>query len=786
MAASSAASGLKPAGVSLKVPRRSKKAVRIVSANDDELPDNGDNEILDDQGNLIRIEHSDGSVTISTDGRPIRSAEDDNPGGWYGNLVNKIDDQEKGRIVDDLLRGVADDLESRKEWIEMREEGISLLGLTLDKPEDAGGSPDGLAIEGMSTIRHPLLLEAVLRFQANARSELLPTDGPVKIRDDNNNTPKTEDQLAAALEKDFNHFLTVTDKSYYADTDRMLLLLGFGGMTFKKVYYDPLLNRPCSLSVDADDLIVNNNAITLADAKRITHRTMMSQALVRRMQILGIYDDCELGLPMEPQWDAVKRKKKEIEGTTLNSMRPEDRDREIYEIYTDLDIQGLEHMWKGKPSGLPIPYIATIDVSSRKMLAISRNYDKPKPGKLPEKNEVFVDYTFVPGLGFYGIGLLHILANATVAVTAAWREMLDCGMFASFPGFLIAKGGARQQTNIFRVPPGGGAEIDTQGMAIGDAVLPLPYKTEGLPALMELAKNIIETSQKVGMTAEQPTGEGKANAPVGTTLALIEQNQKILNSVHKRMHSSQAREFQLLATCFKRHPNSFWETNKKPALPWDEKTFKDALENFYLVPQADPNTASQMQRIAKVGALFLLAQGAPQLYDLPALHKLAIRTLGWGDPEEFLKPDDQQNQMPPEAMAQMAELQIKQSLARSKQLEAQTKARDGQFQMGLDQAKLNMEQQNSQVDNRIKTVKTSLDAALKNRQIDSGIMKDITAEKMNLIDMAQNLAVHPESAHLIEPLVRPAMEDVDREAKAQKAGLGLGGLGKPPGSDENG
>jgi hypothetical protein len=770
--------GLTP-DVDLKVNRQTAS----VTEDDDGIPTNAadDNEVHDERGNLIKIEHADGSITISTDGAPLRSAEADDTN-WYSNLVDKIGDVEKGRIADDLMRGIEDDLNSRQEWIDMREEGISLLGLTLDKPDDSGGSPDGLAVEGMSTVRHPMLLEAVLRFQANARSELLPTDGPVKIRNDDNNTPRGEDELAQALEKDFNHFLTVTDKSYYTDTDRMLLLLGFGGTTFKKVYFDPLTNRPASVSVDPDDLIVNNNAITLADAKRITHRSMMGQGLVKRMQLLGIYDDVDLGTPGPPTQDNLRRKKKEADGLSEGLSRPEDRDHEIYECYCELDIIGFEHRWKGKNSGLPVPYVVTLDKTSRKLLAVSRNYERPKKGKLPERRDVFIDFHFVPGLGFYGIGLLHILGNAAVAVTAAWREMLDAGMFASFPGFLYAKGGARQNTNIFRIPPGGGAEIDTMGMKIQDAIMPLPYKTEGLAALMTLAKDIVETSSKVGMTAESNVGEGKQNAPVGTTLALIEQAEKVLNSVHKRLHASQAREFQLLADVFRMHPEAFWETNKKPALPWDEKTFRDALDNFYLVPQADPNTASQTQRIAKVGALFLLAQGAPNLYDMKALHELAIHTLGWGNAQEFFKPDGEQSQPTAEQASEIAELQIKQALADAKKMEAQTGAKKVDGDLSLGHAKLNLAQQTGDVDDKVKIVKTKMDAALKSQEMDLKRQEGITAEKMNLIDAAQTLAVHPEAAHLVAPLIGPAFADVKSEEAQLKANRhGLGGANIPGG-----
>jgi hypothetical protein len=303
---------------------------------------------------------------------------------------------------------------------------------------------------------------------------------------------------------------------------------------------------------------------------------------------------------------------------------------------------------------------------------------------------------------------------------------------------------------------------------------------------MALAQNIVETSEKVGMTAESQVAEGKQNAPVGTTLAMIEQAQKILSAVHKRMHEAQSREFQLLAQVFREHPESFWIGNKKPALPWDDKTFRDALDNYYLVPQADPNTASQMQRIAKVGALFLLAQGAPQLYDQKALHELALRTLGWGNATEFFKPDDQQNQPTPEQLQMIAENQVKQALAEAKKQEVAIKGQqvqaqiaDNQGKLGLAHARLNLDSQHTQTDDQVKIVKTKIDTALKGREIDQKIQEGITAEKMNLIDVAQNLAVHPESAHLIAPLIQPAFTDIQRQEAENRAHRGLGGANMP-------
>ena len=257
-----------------------------------EMVEDGDTPVMDQKGNILEIEHGDGSISISLDGKPLEEGAPAEPKDWFDNLVDDIDALELYRISDELLRGVEDDKKSRQEWIENRATGIKLMGLKLEIPGLQGAS-DGAPIEGMSKVRHPLLLEAVLRFQANARSELLPTDGPVKIRDDDNNSTFDEDKLANALEMDLNHFLTTTATEYYPDTDRMLLMLGFGGTAFKKVYFCPLRNRPVSETVDADDLIVNNSATDLRNAKRITHRSYMRPSIVKRLQILGVYKDVD-------------------------------------------------------------------------------------------------------------------------------------------------------------------------------------------------------------------------------------------------------------------------------------------------------------------------------------------------------------------------------------------------------------------------------------------------------------------------------------------------------------
>jgi len=756
--------------------------VNVDAGNDNE------GKTFDDKGNVMTIEFDDGSISLTLDGSPLQNAEKTNRKNWFDNLVDDIDDLELGRIADDLMKGIHDDLESRKEWIDDRALGIKLLGLKIEIP-GLGSVADGAPVEGMSKVRHPLLLEAVLRFQANARSEMLPTDGPVKIREDNNNATLDSDQLANDLENDLNHYLTSTAKEYYPDTDRMLFMLGFGGTSFKKIYFCPLRNRPVSESVDADDLIVNNSATDLSNAKRVTHRLYMKSSTVKRMQILGVYKDAELSTPKMIDFDAAQREKASQQGIILNVMNPDDRDREIYECYCEIDIRGFEHRRKGSETGLEIPYRVTIDASTRQILSIVRNYDEDTK-ELPVARPNFVKYTFVPGMGFYDIGLLHILGNTTNAITAAWREMLDSGMYANFPGFLYSDIGARQNTNIFRVPPGGGALIKTGGLPIQQAIMPLPYKDVG-PGLMQLVENMAQTGMRIGGVSEAAVGEGKQDAPVGTTLAMIDQATKVLNSVHKRMHSAQAEEFELLVRCFKENPESFWQQNRRPARKWDQETFTRALGQVDLVPQADPNTASQTQRIMKIIALKQIQAQNPSLYDPIAIDTASLKAIGWSNPEQFMIPPSAQGAPPPELQKQMAEMQIKKQDSDTKLKLADGKLQLDQAKAALDQAKIQKEglaagsnskpEEKSDHEKMLDThaaamseqeliIKKKLadsklmDSQLKAQQLAAEMKKDdmdntvdqqemIAKERIQMIDLAQNLAVHPESDNAVKNLL---------------------------------
>jgi hypothetical protein len=607
--------------------------------------DEGNHSITFDKDGVARIEHGDGSVTF--DENPDRNeGEEPDEDDFYRNLANDIDDEELGRIASELLTGIELDKQSRKDWMESRAVGIRLLGLKIEEPRGDLGTSSA-PLEGMSTIRHPLLLEATIRFQATARGEFLPAAGPVKVRNDlpmrpdvpapppgappappagaapppigdNGGPPlvpesQEMDDLASALEKDMNHYLTVTATEYVPDTDRMLFYIGFGGDGFKKVYNCPLRQRPVSESVDAEDIIVSNSATDIRNCGRVTHRIKMRPSILKRMQIIGAYRDVKLSAPDPVQEvTAPEREKADIYGYKPQPSQPKDADHEVFECYCELDIPKFAPK-QFKDKGLPLPYVVTLESQSRQVLAVSRNWDDDDEQCLTK--QFFVQFPFIRGLGFYGLGLIHILGNVTMALTAIWRIMIDNGMFANFPGFLFAKAAGRQNTNQIRVPPGGGFPVDVPpGMRIQDAFMPLPYKETGA-AFTQLAKDIEAVGQRLGQTADTNIGEGKQDVPVGTTMALIEQATKIMDSVHKRLHAAQAEEFGLLKERFRENPEAFFKNNKKPARQWTIEQFKKALDQHELVPVADPNNPTSLHRIAKATIIDTLVSKYPQDMD---------------------------------------------------------------------------------------------------------------------------------------------------------------------------
>lgn len=752
-------SGLVPHN--LRLPADNDDSISSYDDMDVVVDDNKPQDDVDENGNVMQINHEDGSISINIDGSPIRSVEEDleKKKKWFRNLVEDISENDLQSISSDLLRGIENDKQSRIDYCNDIAEGIKLLGLKLSIP-NVEGTGEGAPVEGQSQVRHPLLLEAVLRFQANARSELLPTDGPVKVRVDDVDSDVQEDRIANALEKGLNHYLTTVASEYYPDTDRMLFNLGLSGCCFKKVYFCPIRKRPVSERIESDNLIVNNSATDLKNAKRITHIISMRKSDIKRMQILGVYRDVDLFDAPYRTLTPVEEEKNAQQGVNVITNDLEDNDRVIYECHCELNIPGFEHRFKGKETGLEVPYIVTIDVATREILSIVRNYDR-NTEDLPVSRTNFVKYPFVPGLGFYDIGLLHILGNTTNAVTAAWRILLDSGMYANFPGFLMADEGGRQDSNIFRVPPGGAALVRTNGKRLQDAIMPLPYSAQGAPSLMNLVNNVVETGQRVGGTSELPVGEGRADAPVGTTLALIEQATKVLNAVHKRLHAAQAEEFKLLVNCFKEHPECFRLLSKKQTPEWNENNFVQWLDQYEIVPQADPNTSSQTQRLMKVIALKQLQSQNPSMYDPIAIDTAAIRAIGWSNPEQFLAPQSAQANPPPELLQAQAKVQTDMAKANAMTMDAQTRQMIAASKAQFDEAKL-----------QIEAIKAQGQLQKDMEDTGSKAADRASKERIQLIDLAQNIAVHPYSAELVAPLVEPTLQEIqDQDRLAIESGV---------------
>ncbi len=616
-------------------------------------------------------------------------ADDDDDDGFDENLAERMDDMKLGALGSQLVSDIQADDQSRAGWVQQYEEALLLLGNRMQQNRgDAGASTAPL--EGMSTVVSPLLMGEVLKAQATARGELLPASGPVKVEDDSTASGAARDELADALQKDMNTYLTRVCTEYYPDTDRMLFYTVFCGSGFKKVYRCPIRRRPLSESVDAKDLIVNAGTTDLQNAHRITHVIPMRPSMLKRMQMVGAYRKVPVGAPMA-QPSAINQTMADISGVDANPQQPHDQTHTIYEVLTELSIGDPR-----APDDLPVPYKVTIDKDSMTILEIRRNW-RPDDD-LYRAREMYVRYPYIDAMSFYGLGLLHLLGNTAKALTAAIRMLLDAGMFSNFPGFLISSDGARQDTNEMRVAPGAGRKVNTGGRPIRDMVMELPYK-EPSQVLLALVEALQGDAKALAGSAEIPTDDGKSPIPVGTMLAMIEQATKPTSAVHKRMHAAQAKEFQLLIDLLREDPEAFWRDGRRGVYEWDKETFIRALDSFEMVPVSDPNSPTRTHRLLKAQALKMMQQGNPALYDDKAVDGLILRLLGFSNPDEFwqkapavpppnpalemVKAKLQEGQAKIAQQAKSDELRMQEA-----QLKAKTDIATTQAKIGLDREKL--------------------------------------------------------------------------------------------------
>lgn len=653
----------------------------------------------------VEVKLDDGSIVIHLGGE-ISQSVDDGLVEFNDNLATKLDDTALSAIASDLVLLIQADDQARSNWIAMRAEGIKLLGYEMKRPASGAGTSAG-PIEGMSTIDHPLLAEAVDRFHSNAMCEMLPADGPVRVRVDGRPMPD-EDVLGNALQKDMNHYLTTEASEYYPDTDYMLFNVGLGGCSFKKVYHHPIKRRPVSEAVDAQNLILSPDTVPMAleSGARVTQRIQMRKPTLKRMQIVGAYRNIDIPTPGMTPTNAIDEEKTAVDGIEKNNNVDEkDRLYDIFECYCDLDIPGFEHRDdKGNVTGLPVPYKVVIERESQQVLEIRRNWNENDPLCLTK--QTFVQYVYTTGIGPYGIGLAHKLANTVIAATAAWREGLDAGMFANFPGFLYAKGLSKQNTTSFRVPPGGGVPIDTQGLPINQAVMPLPYKEMG-PGMMALTKEITDTGQRFGGVVEMTTGNGNSQAPVGTTLALIEQANIPQSAVHRRLCQAQGKEFQLLRDRFREDPEAFWRGNKRPAMQWKKDELLKALDNYDLVPAADPNTAGALQRAMRGQYLYGVAKENPAAFQQGAVYRYAMRSNGIDSPDSFLAPPPEPSEKDEDPLVKAAVMEAVAKIIAARTNEAKQKS-EAEFKA----RQLAMDDANKDADRNVKVGEILLDASL--------------------------------------------------------------------------
>jgi len=659
-----------------------------------EMPAATETAVVSPTTGAITIEHDDGSITIDPTGNSMfAGGEEGDDDDFDANLADHIDDVERNRVANELLDAIQADKQDRGTWEQMRAKAIELLGLKLEDPKgDVSRSAMGVST---SVVRDPILLEAVERFRANAYGELCPSSGPVKVVNYGENKLVT-DEDARNLEKDLNYYLTQVASEYYPDTRYMLWWTGLASGTFKKVYRCPLRQRPVSEYVDGTDLIVPASATDLKNAQRVTHEVKMARDTMRAMQIEGVYRDVVLHDPMQAPIGVVQAKVASVDGKAPQPQRIEDQEYTVYEVYCKLDLRGHEHTVKGKPTGLPLPYRVTIEEGTRQVLEIRRNWDPEdedetyRPPQIP-----FVLFPYSTGISrIYGSGLGHMLGNMASALTALLRISIDNGMMSNYPGLLKAKGADRQVQNEIMVPPGGCREIDTAGLPINQAVMPMPFKdvSSNVVSLIEQTRAV---AQRLGGTAELPVGEGKQDTPVGTILAQIEQATKIEGSVHKALHAAQSEEFRLLTKLFREDPEALWRGNRRPAMgsAQDEaarlarlEKFKKALANCDICPVADPNVPSDMHRNLMVTGLKQMTAGNPA-YDPVKVDRYAFKQMfkmSDSDFDALLAP--QVPPMPDPTVQKQLELAEREVMV--KEQAAQIAAAKAQGQLQIDQAKL--------------------------------------------------------------------------------------------------
>ena len=555
------------------------------------------------------------NIEMTEDGGAVVNPEQEQiETGFDGNLAEFIDPDVLTNISSELRQSYEDDKGSRQQWEEAYTKGLDLLGLNYSERSQP--------FQGASGVTHPLLAESVTQFQAQAYKELLPASGPVRAQVIGLATKEKEDQAQRVAEF-MNYQMMHVMEEYDPELDQMLFYLPLSGSTFKKVYYDSNLGRAVSKFVPSEDLVVPYSATNLEECERVTHVLKRTENDIKKMQVTGFYRDVPLQ-PSEEDQNKVEEKERKLSGIEKNSYK--DDQYTLLEMHVDLDIEGFEH-----PDGIKLPYIVTIDEGSGEVLSIYRNYSEED--SLYKKQQYFVHYKFMPGLGFYGLGLIHMIGGLSRTATAALRQLIDAGTLANLPAGFKARG-LRVADDDQPIQPGEFRDVDAPSGDLRAGLLPLPYKGAD-PTLFQLLGFCVQAGKEFATVADQKLGDAaNAGAPVGTTMALMERGMRVMSAIHKRMHYAQRIEFKLLARIFSQ--------SLPPVYPYevqgDLQTLKasDFDERIDIIPVSDPTIFSMSQRITLAQTQLQLAQAAPEMHNMYEAFRRMYSAMGVQNIEAIL------------------------------------------------------------------------------------------------------------------------------------------------------
>jgi hypothetical protein len=564
----------------------------------------------------VSIETEDGGMIIDFDPQEEKLSSE-----FGDNLVDLMDERDLERIGLELVSAFNMDKDSRKDWEDTYTKGLDQLGLKIEERTQPWAGACG--------VFHPMLSEAVIRFQSQAISEIFPASGPVKTKIVGKITEDKTKQ-AQRVQDYMNYLLTYEMSEYRTETEKLLFSLPLAGSAFRKVYYDPNLGRPSGIFVPSEDVVVNYGASDLDTCERATHVMKKSFNDIRKMQVNGFYRDIEIP-DATGSYSDIMQKYNELTGE--NQEDSYDQRHTLLEMQVNLDLPGFEDTYEGENTGIRLPYVVTLDYGSSTILSIRRNYYEDDPQK--QRRSHFVHYQYLPGIGFYGFGLIHMIGGLAKSATSLLRQLVDAGTLSNLPGGLKARG-LRIKGDDTPIMPGEFRDVDIPGGAIRDNITFLPYK-EPSPTLYQLLQNIVEEGRRFASISDMKVSDMNSQAPVGTTLALLERNMKVMSAVQSRLHAAMKKEFDILVGVIK----DFGE----PSYPYETEEGEDIKASDFdkrvdVIPVSDPNAATMAQRIMQYQAAFQLATTAPEMYDLKELHRQMLEVLGISDVDEIVPDED--------------------------------------------------------------------------------------------------------------------------------------------------